>query len=72
VFLNWLWSKDGQTAFVNAFKDSTTPNSRRLDAPVIDKDLYPDYANFDKYISWTMDSGRPLLQSISTLCKELR
>jgi iron(III) transport system substrate-binding protein len=72
VFLNWLWSKEGQTAFVDAFKQSTTPNSRRLDAPVIDKELYPDYANFDKYISWTMDSGRPLIQSISTLCKELR
>jgi len=72
VFLNWLWSKEGQTAFVEAFKDSTTPNSRRLDVPVIDKDLYPDYANFDKYTSWTMDSGRPLLNSISTLCKELR
>ncbi|MFN0070596.1 MAG: substrate-binding domain-containing protein [Chloroflexota bacterium] len=72
VFLNWLWSKDGQTAFVDAFKESTTPNSRRLDAPVIDRELFPDYKNFDSYISWTMDSGRPLIQKIAALCKELR
>jgi ABC-type Fe3+ transport system substrate-binding protein len=72
VFLNWLWSKEGQTAFVDAFKESTTPNSRRLDVPIVDKALYPDYQNFNSYISWTMDSGRELTDKIAAMCKDLR
>jgi ABC-type Fe3+ transport system substrate-binding protein len=72
VFLGWLWSKEGQTAFVDAFKDADSPNSRRLDAPVVSPNDIPDYKNFDQYVSWSMDNGRPLVDSVQKLCKELR
>jgi iron(III) transport system substrate-binding protein len=72
VFLGWLWSKEGQTAFVDAFKDADSPNSRRLDVPVVSPNDVPDYKNFGQYVSWSMDNGRPLVDSVQKLCKELR
>jgi ABC-type Fe3+ transport system substrate-binding protein len=72
VFLNWLWSKEGQTAFVDAFKASESPNSRRLDVPVVAPDVVPDYKNFGQYVSWSMDNGRPIVDQVSKLCKEMR
>lgn len=72
VFVNWLWSKEGQTAFVEAFKNSESPNSRRLDVPVIQPEAIPDYKNFGQYVSWSMDNGRPLVDKVSSICKEMR
>lgn len=75
VFLNWFWSKEGQTAWLEGRKEAVPAspwNSRRNDVPVMDPNIYPKYENWKSYTSWSMDSGAHLVKSVTDLCKQLR
>ena len=68
VFLNWLWSREGQFAWSRAAQ----LNSRRTDVPPFDANTFPDYAQLDRYALLGTQQGAALFNRVPALYQSLR
>ena len=65
VFMNWVLSKEGQSAWVKA----TGENSRRVDVPPGDKELLPDPKT--QYWQGQKEEGQALKNKVQAFVKEV-
>ena len=74
VFVNWLMSKDGQQKFVDTWGKLNTDgaHSMRVDVEPIHKDSAPDYSNLKQYTLQGTDFGKPLMDKVLAMYKEIR
>jgi iron(III) transport system substrate-binding protein len=68
VFLNWLWSREGQTAWSRAAE----LNSRRADVPPFDADTLPDYEQLERYSLHGTQQGSEPLNRVLALYRSIR
>jgi iron(III) transport system substrate-binding protein len=67
VFVNWLLSKEGQTAYTQ----HTGENSRRLDVPPGDPATLPDLNNLDRYINVQTEENITAFSEVIQLAQRL-
>ena len=74
VFVNWLMSKEGQQKFVEIFSkyNTTGGHSIRADVEPLQKDSAPDYSNLQQYSLQGTDFGKPQMDKILQMYKEIR
>jgi iron(III) transport system substrate-binding protein len=68
VFLNWLWSQEGQAAWSRAME----LNSRRNDVPPFEPASLPDYERLDAYVLLGTQQGSALLNEVMSLYQAIR
>jgi ABC-type thiamine transport system substrate-binding protein len=74
VFVNWLMSKEGQQKFVDTWGKLNTDgaHSMRVDVEPIHKESAPDYSNLKQYTLQGTDFGKPLMEKVLAMYKEIR
>jgi iron(III) transport system substrate-binding protein len=66
VFLNWLLSREGQSAWTTRLGD----NSRRLDAAHGNPDAVPDPSQPGRYVNFQTEENQPLFDATVKLAQE--
>jgi len=72
VFLNWFLSREGQMGWIEAWATPIPRNSRRLDTPVRNPEVFPDFSKLSQYAIWGTESGTQIVRSVISACKEAR